>query len=55
MKTPKNKRKRSPIRWLALHLAQFNDPTRSKAELATLRATLADRFYAASYAERRAI
>lgn len=38
-----NKRKNTPIPFLALSMRYFNAPAKSKADYARLRATLADR------------
>jgi len=54
-KPNRNKRKYSPIPWLALHIAMFNDGCSVKKAMASARAAMADRVYAASYRiERRA-
>lgn len=48
----KNKKRNTPIPGLAQHIVEFSVPPRklSKAELAALRATMADKFYRASNA-----
>lgn len=43
-----NKRKNTPIPFLALSMFHFNAPPRSKADYARLRATVADRLIAIS-------
>jgi hypothetical protein len=45
----RNKRKHTPIPRLAEHIAWFNQKRESKAELAAVRAALADRLYTLSY------
>lgn len=43
-----NRKRNSPLPWLALHIALFNDNCDAKTALAAARAALADRIYAAS-------
>lgn len=50
----KNKRRYSPIPWLALHIALFNEGCSAKAALAAARAAFADRVYAVSHRKQEA-